>query len=413
MSAVFFGWWMVAAAVLAQAFSVGFTQYAFPLFLKPVAEEFGASRSQVASGYSGLSVVMASLGPFLGPALDRRSIRVILCLGVLGMAAGFASIAAARELWLLGVLFAGMVGAGALAAGPLSASKLVANWFLRQRGLALGISATGTSVGGFAVPPLLTLAIERFGWRGAALAMAAALVLVALPILALSVVGHPEERGLAPDGDPPDPAAPHAASAARPAHGSLALLRDRNFLAITLAIGSVFSILGGLLTNLHAWATDLGIPAERASLLFSALSACGIVGKLGFGAVADRLSKRALVWVAMAMLAVFLGVLLARPGFGWLVAASGLAGFALGGFLPLWGALIGDCFGRESFGRVMGTMGPLMLPLNIGALQLAPWSFDTTGSYDLALRGFLGWVGVAAVALGLVRPPARGAPGSA
>jgi MFS family permease len=110
----------------------------------------------------------------------------------------------------------------------------------------------------------------------------------------------------------------------------------------------------------------------------------------------------------MAMLAVFLGVLLARPGFAWLVLGSALAGFALGGFLPLWGALIGDCFGRESFGRVMGTMGPLMLPLNIGALQLAPWSFDATGSYDLALRGFLAWVAAAAAALTLVRPPARG-----
>jgi MFS family permease len=241
--------------------------------------------------------------------------------------------------------------------------------------------------------------------------MAAALVLVALPILALVVVGRPEERGLAPDGDAPEPGAPRAAAAGHAASASLALLGDRNFLAITLAIGSVFSVLGGLLTNLHAWATDLGIPAERASLLFSALSACGIVGKLGFGAIADRASKRGLVWAAMAMLGVFLGVLLARPGFGWLVAASGLAGFALGGFLPLWGALIGDCFGRESFGRVMGTMGPLMLPLNIGALQLAPWSFDSTGSYDLALRGFLAWVAVAACALAFVRPPARGAAG--
>jgi len=408
VSAVFYGWWIVAAAVLVQAFGVGFTQYAFPLFLKPVAEEFGASRSQVASGYSGLAVAMASLGPFLGHALDRRSIRAILCAGALAMAAGFALIAAAPELWLLGLLLAGVVGPGALAAGPLSASKLVANWFLRRRGLALGIAATGTSVGGFAVPPLLTLAIERLGWRGAALSMAAALVLVALPIAALAVVGRPEERGLVPDGDPPDPTAPRAPPASHATRGSFALLQhDRNFQAITLSIGSVFAILGGLLTNLHAYATDLGIPAERASLLFSVLSACGIVGKLAFGSIADRWSKRALVWIAMAMLAVFLGVLLIRPGFGWLALATGVAGFALGGFLPLWGALIADCFGRESFGRVMGLMGPLMLPLNIAALQLAPWSFDSTGSYDLALRIFLGWVVVAAGALVLVRPPAR------
>jgi MFS family permease len=407
MSAVFYGWWIVAAAVLAQAVAVGATQYAFPVFLKPVAEEFGASRSAVQSGFSGLAVVMALLGPALGPALDRRSIRAILCAGALAMAVGFAAIAASSELWLLGLCFAGVVGPGALAAGPLSASKLVANWFLRRRGLALGISATGTSVGGFAFPPLLTLAIERFGWRGALLAMSAAIVLLALPVLALLVVGHPEERGLAPDGDPPEPAASRAPPGAHSAHASRALLRDRNFLAITLAIGSVFAILGGLLTNLHAYATDLGIPAERASLLFSALSACGIVGKLGFGAAADRRSKRALVWLAMAMLALFLGVLLLAPGFAWLVAASGVAGLALGGFLPLWGALIGDCFARDAFGRVMGTMGPLMLPLNLAALQLAPWSFDATGSYDVALRVYLVWVALAAAALALVRAPAR------
>jgi MFS family permease len=405
----FYGWWMVAAAVLVQAFAVGFTQYAFPLFLKPVAEEFGASRSSVASGYSGMAVAMAALGPFLGSALDRRSIRAILCAGLVAMAAGFALIAAAPGLWLVGIAFAGVVGAGSLAAGPLSASKLVANWFLRRRGLALGISATGTSIGGFLFPPLLSLAIARFGWRGAVLAMAAGLVLVALPIVALAVVGRPEDRGVGPDGDPPDPGAPHPAAAAHPERGSLALLRDRNFLAITLSIGSVFSILAGLLTSLHAYATDLGIPAERASLLLSALSACGVAGKLGFGAIADRWSKRALVWIAMAMLAAFLGVLIARPGFAGLVAACAAAGLALGGFLPLWGALIGDCFGRMAFGRVMGLMGPLMLPLNVAALQLAPWSFDATGSYDLALRVFLGWIAVAAAALGLVRLPARDA----
>ncbi len=403
----FYGWWMVGVALLVQSFSVGFTQYAFPLFLKPVAEEFGSSRSSIAWGYSGLAVAMAALGPFLGQALDRRSIRGILSAGVLLMVGGFALISIAPQLWLAGLLFAGVVGTGAMAAGPLSASKLVANWFLRRRGLALGISATGTSIGGFAFPPLLTLAIERFGWRGALLAMAGALLSVALPIVAIAVVSRPEERGETPDGDPPLAAGQHGSAAAAPAHDFRSLLRNRNFLAITLAIGSVFAILGGLLTNLHAYATDLGISAERASLLLSSFSAFGIVGKLGFGAIADRWDKRALVWIAMATLAAFLGVLLARPSFAWLTAGSAIGGLAIGGFLPLWGALIADCFGREGFGRVMGLMGPLMLPLNVTALQLAPWSFDSTGNYQLALRLFLGWLALAAGALAFVRVPTR------
>jgi predicted MFS family arabinose efflux permease len=402
---------MVGAALMVQGFSVGLTQYAFPLFLKPVAEEFGASRSSVASGYSGLAVAMAALGPFLGHALDRRSLRAILCAGAALMACGFALIASVPQLWLAGLLFAGVVGPGAMAAGPMSASKLVANWFLRRRGLALGIASTGTSLGGFLLPPLLTLAIERFGWRGAIVAMALALVGIALPILAFAVVGSPEERGLGPDGDPPPPPAQRGAAGRAPERGFRELLRDRSFLAITLAIGSVFAILGGLLTNLHAYATDLGISAERASLLLSSFSAFGIVGKLTFGAIADRWDKRGLVWIAMGMLAVFLGVLLARPSYGWLAAGSAVGGLAIGGFLPLWGALIADCFGREAFGRVMGLMGPLMLPLNVTALQLAPWSFDSTGSYQLAIRLFLGWLALAACALGLVRLPPR--PGQA
>lgn len=407
---IFPGWWMVAAAVLAQAFSIGGTTYSFPLFLKPVAEDFGASRSTIQLGNSGLAVAMAFAGPFLGHALDRRSIRAVLALGALAMAAGYAALSASRELLPLGLCFAALVGPGAAALGPISASKLVANWFERRRGFALGISAVGTSVGGFAFPPLLSLAIDRLGWRGALVAMTAAVLAIALPFVALVVVGHPEERGLAPDGDPPAAGASAALASAHAAHAIPSLpwrelLVDRNFVAITLSIGSLFAILGGLISNLHAWATDARLSHASASLLLSTMSGCAVLGKLLFGAIADRWSKRGLVWIAVAMLELFLGVLLARPATAWLLAACAVVGVALGGFLPLWGSLIGDCWGRAAFGRVMGLMGPLMLPMNIASLQLAPWFYDTRGSYDGALWIYAAWAAAGAAALALLRPP--------
>jgi sugar phosphate permease len=410
---IFLGWWMVAAAVLAQAFSIGGTTYSFPLFLKPVAEDFGASRSTIQLGNSGLAIAMALVGPFLGQALDRRSIRAILALGALAMAAGYAALSASRELALLGLCFAAVVGPGAAALGPISASKLVANWFVRRRGFALGISAIGTSVGGFAFPPLLSLAMARLGWRGALLAMAAAVVAIALPFIALVVVDRPEDRDLGPDGDSPAPAAKAAAGAAAPAAPALAwrsLLFDRNFLAITLSIGSLFAILSGLISNLHAWATDAQLSAASASLLISTLSGCAVFGKLLFGAIADRWSKRGLVWIATAVLELFLATLLARPGIAWLVASCALVGVSLGGFLPLWGSLIGDCWGRDAFGRVMGTMGPLMLPMNIASFQLGPWFYDTRGSYDVALYIYAAWAAAGAAALAWMRPPRAGVP---
>ena len=105
------------------------------------------------------------------------------------------------------------------------------------------------------------------------------------------------------------------------------------------------------------------------------------------------------------MLQVFLLVLIARPDVAWLTAACALAGVALGGFLPLWGSLIGECWGRDAFGRVMGTMGPLMLPMNIVSLQLGPWFYDTRGSYDGALWIYTAWAAAGAAALALIRLP--------
>ncbi len=85
-------------------------------------------------------------------------------------------------------------------------------------------------------------------------------------------------------------------------------------------------------------------------------------------------------------------------------------GFALGGLLPLWGALIGECYGSESFGQVMGLQSPLLLPPNIlGALFVA-WCFDSMSSYDLACNTYLKISAVVVVLVLLLRLPHRHSP---
>jgi hypothetical protein len=109
---------------------------------------------------------------------------------------------------------------------------------------------------------------------------------------------------------------------------------------------------------------------------------------------------------AIAMTIAFLLLLLSAPGYGALASGCAFAGLSLGGFLPIWGAMIAECWGRASFARVMGLMSPVMAPLSMSAIALPGIAFDRTGSYAPAFQGFLGAMLVAALCLLLVRTPA-------
>ena len=251
----------------------------------------------------------------------------------------------------------------------------------------------------------MAAAITAWGWRGAAVASATVVVLIVLPTVALAICSRPSDLGLHPDGasEPPP-----RLSGAHPSSWSFRqLVRDRNFCVVTVVIGTIFGIITGLITNLPPLAAEMGLEPQRAALLLSILSFSGIAGKLCFGAIADRLDKRLLLWIGMAMLAGFLLIALSRPGFGVLAGGGIALGFALGGALPLWGALIGDCFGSEAFGEVMGWMTPAMLPLTVSGVQLLPWCYDTFGSYERGLQGFLAALALAASLLLLLRLPER------
>src|SRR5690606_24094236 len=106
----------------------------------------------------------------------------------------------------------------------------------------------------------------------------------------------PADRGLHPDGDAP---AAHSGPLPPPL-STAALLRERNFWLVAIAISLLFGVYSALLANLVPFALDAGATAERAAFLISAMALAGIVGKLGFGAIADRVDLRAGLAAAMA-----------------------------------------------------------------------------------------------------------------
>ncbi|MBY0399458.1 MFS transporter, partial [Myxococcota bacterium] len=140
-------------------------------------------------------------------------------------------------------------------------------------------------------------------------------------------------------------------------------------------------------------------------ILLSGYALGSALGRLPFGWLADRFDKKWAVWIMFAWFAASWSQLMGQPSFNALLVAVVAAGFAVGGTLPLWGALTGAAFGRASIGSAMGLMNLLMLPVSIAGAPIAAHLYDRTGSYQLAFTTFIGCFAVGAIAIAFLRLP--------
>jgi MFS family permease len=155
------------------------------------------------------------------------------------------------------------------------------------------------------------------------------------------------------------------------------------------------------------YASELEIEPTRAALLLSCYACAGIAGKLTYGLLADRFDKRLLLWSVSVVKGGAFFLFLWMLTVPTMMVAAVFFGLGAGGTLPLWNALIGSCFGRQAFGRVMGLMGLIVLPFVMVMAPLGGYVFDQTGSYVLAFQGTVALFPLAALATWLIRVPER------
>jgi MFS family permease len=387
----FRGWWIVGVAFLAQAVAIAFSVITYGLFIPAIEAEFDISVMAANLGVSLLLVVMPLAGLIVGPALDRRSIRAVMCAGALLTAACFALLSIATELWQMAVLFGVGIALGVTMMGPLPATTVVAKWFERRRGLALGIVSMGPPAGGFMLAPLAGALIESVGWRGTLRGYAVGTLLV-LPLIWLVVRSRPEEIGQHPDGIPPD--ASSTDGAAGPAWSSRSILGLRSFWLLALGAGVIFGFISGWSANFPKFAQDLGYGAQQQSNLLGFTTLMAIPGTLLFGALVDRYDGRVLVWIAVAAQVACFALLRTSPGHAWLLVLSGALGFTGNAFFPVYAALLGRIFGPASFGRAMALAGLVLLPFAFAAPLLLGYLRDAAGNYGSALLVLIAFLGL-------------------
>ncbi len=388
----------MAVAFVGQTFGIApLLVYTFGVFAKPLAGAFHSNRGSIALAVSLLDVIIGLSAPAAGWLVDRRGARGVIAGSIVALTACLIALAYVQPpLWHLYSLYAvaGLIG---VASSPVTYGRVVANWFDRQRGLALGLATAGIGFGAFITPILAQFLLDRAGWRVAYLGLAGSAFLIALPAVALWLRGTPQEVGLLPDGvsAPRQPASrtgPLAGMTAREA------IRTRTFWQLCIIFFCVAACVNGSIAHLVPLLTDHGISGRTAALATSLFGLTSIVGRVGNGYLVDRIFAPRVVAVLFAGAAIGVALLLADTTSATASLAAALLGLAVGAESDVIPFLISRYFGMRAMAMLFGCAFGAYVLGNASGRYLFAAGYDAAGSYTLPLECALGLLVLASVA---------------
>jgi MFS family permease len=384
LRSIYYGWWLVLVCLVLGAIGGGTSFYVVSLIADALEQEFAASRAQIMLAVTGHNLLTGLLAPKLSSLMDQVSIRRVLSVSALVAGAGYGIIGVSPSIWGFVGSYALLVPALIVSLTSLCPAILLSRWFVRYRGSAIGIAALGTQVGGFLFPPLIALMFAMLGWRMSML-LIGLMIAVVIPVLVrATVVEFPADRGLAPDGDRVD-------LPTRPVPGTgvalKALVRtalwSRNFWMLSFGLALMVGMYTAVLSNLALFAIDIGVARERAALLISLYSAVGILFSIIIGRLCDLLDIR-LVFAGMLLVNIGSMVLYAASeSFAGLAVATAVVAISGGGFMPMWGSLIGKLFDSQIYARMFGLVSFVALCAAAISPLFSGWVYDLTGSYRI------------------------------
>ena len=387
-------WWRLGfAVVIGTIGSVG--MWSVPVALPFVQTDFGITRADAALPFTLTMMGFAFGGVAMGRLCDSFGVVVVVVLGTLALAVGFvgASLVPTPLTFALMHLFIG-VGASATF-GPLIAD--MSQWFVRHRGIAVGLAACGNYIGGALWPPLLQYEMTSVGWRHTYFTIGIFCILATLPF----IFGLWRRT-------------PLHTNASTPAAASTASTRDLgispNALMVLLCIAGLGCCVAMSMPQVHivAYCGDLGYGPARGAEMLSAMLGFGIVSRIGSGLIADRLGGAATLLIGSVLQGISLFLYLLFDGLVSLYIISALFGLFQGGIVPMYAVIVRQYFSPKEAGIRIG----IVLMATLFGMALGGWMsgiiFDHTGSYRAAFLNGLIWNVVnGAVVLWLVLRPAR------
>ena len=390
----YYGWVVLGCVCLAGFARQGPAVAVLSIFVVPMTAEFGWSRTAIAGAVSLGGVLAAVVSPLIGPVLDRRGARLVLCLAVLGAGLSTMALSLVESLAAFYVLFvfARMIWAGPFDLGLYGALN---NWFVARRAAANSIATLAQISGLVVLPVVAQLAMSDGGnWRAGWVAIGATVLVVGFLPVWLLVVRRPEDVGLVADAIA---AGPGGVAAPEPRYSRAEAMRTRAFWMLSLFTVLVYPVQAGVSLHQAAHLIERGlspIVAASAIAVFSAMSAVASFG-IGFLPRAWPVGRGLLVSALLMSAGTFALIGVGTAPGAYL--AAGAFGLGIGGVLTLLPMAWADYFGRESYGAIRGVALSLQVlaqavgPVLSGALR--DWSGDYT-------RSLLVFGALAALAMG-------------
>lgn len=372
----YFGWRVLAAAVIGMALSPGPLFWgSLGVFVNAFQAEFGWDRAEIMLALTWVTIASIPAVPLVGRLVDRLGVRRVLLPSIVLMAVVLALIPLAlSSLTMLYVLFffAGFLTAGAQSIAYI---RVLASWFDQKRGLVIGITASGIGLGYAVIPPIVEWAINNHGWQAGYYALAAIVLGVSLPMMAVFIRNELNTE-----------AGQHEATVPTANGVSLqAALKTREFWVIAVSILAVATVFNAMLPTMVPLLTDRSMSREEAVFAVSVMGVAMALSRIVVGYLIDHVFAPFVATVVFALASLGL-LILALGGVGHSAyLAAFFIGLGFGAETDLMGFLVTRYFGLRHFGQIYGViLAFFLIGTGVGpyVLNLA---YDSMGDYLRAL----------------------------
>jgi MFS family permease len=344
--------------------------------LPKVQAEFGGTRGGAALAYTLAMLGFGIGGVITGRLTDRFGIVPAMAMGILSLLLGYLGAGVSTALWQF-TLVHFFVGLGASATfAPLMAEA--SHWFVRRRGIAVGIAASGNYLSGAIWPPLIERGMAEYGWQAThiAIGVICASVMTGLVLILRSNIGGAQRRSTGVELRP-----------------SVDLGISPNALTAILSLASASCCVAMAMPQVHivAYCGDLGYGVARGAEMLSVMLAFGIVSRIGSGFIADRLGGLATLLIGSVAQGLALAMYLFFDGLTSLYVVSALFGLFQGGIVPSYAIIVRETMPARGAATRVGTV----IMASVLGMSFGGWIsgviFDMTGSYQAAFLNGLAW----------------------